>query len=386
VPDFGPGLRDSFLLEPGGRFLNHGSFGATPRVVLQAADQWRRAMETNPDRFMKEVLPQALRAAAQRLAAFLNARAENLVFIENATAGISTVLRSLDLMPDDEILSTNHRYGAVRQAIAFVCGRSGARYVEADLALPMATTDAMVKPILERLTNRTKLLLIDHVASPTGLVFPLAPLVAAARQSKAKVLIDGAHAPGQIALDVPAIGADWYVGNCHKWLFAPKNTGFLWAAEASKHAVHPLAISHAFGQSFTAEFDWTGTRDFSAWLAVTDALHFIESIGADRTRAYNHRLAVDAARTIAARWHSEVDGADVLHAAMMAVRLPVSVAASEDNARQIQSAILREHGIAVAVNAVSGSLWARISGQIYNGAADYQALADLNPASLHSRG
>src|SRR5207237_4155578 len=114
----------------GARFLNHGSFGATPRVVLQAADQWRRAMETNPDRFMKEVLPQALRAAAQRLAAFLKARAEDLVFIENATAGISTVLRSLDLMPDDEILSSNHRYGAVRQAIAFVCERSGARYVE----------------------------------------------------------------------------------------------------------------------------------------------------------------------------------------------------------------------------------------------------------------
>src|SRR5918911_425507 len=228
--ELGAGLREAFLLERGVRFLNHGSFGATPLVVLQSAERWRRRMEANPDRFMREGLPLPLRRALQRLGVFLTAGAEDLVFVENATAAVSTVLRALDLRPGDEILGTSQRYGAVRQAVEFVCRRSGCTYVEADVTLPVTTVHEMVQPIVRKLSDKTRLVVLDHIASPTGLVFPIASLSAAARRAGARVLVDGAHAPGQLAFELPALGAHWYVGNCHKWLFAPKGTAFLWAA------------------------------------------------------------------------------------------------------------------------------------------------------------
>src|SRR5258706_3366451 len=193
--EFGMPARELFLLEPGTAFLNHGSFGAAPRPVVGAADAWRRQMEANPDRFFREILPLELRRAAGRLAAYLHAREQDLVFVENATVGINAVLRSLDFHAGDEILTTNHCYGAVRQAIRHVCERTGFRFVEPDLRLPLASIRDLVSSIAEQLGERTRLLVIDHIASPTGLVFPVAELSALAHSRRARVLIDGAHAP-----------------------------------------------------------------------------------------------------------------------------------------------------------------------------------------------
>src|SRR3954463_8843890 len=225
--EFGPALRHKFCLEPGVDFLNHGSFGAAPLEVLEAAARWRDRMETNPDGFFRETLPGALRQSASALAGFIGARPADVAFVENATAGMNAVLRSLRFMPGDEILASSHMYGAVRQAIRHVCEVSGARLVEAEIALPVDGEDALLSPLADRLSSRTRLLVLDHIASPTGLVFPVRRLTALAREKGARVLVDGAHAPGQLALDVPALGADWYVGNCHKWLFAPRGCGFL---------------------------------------------------------------------------------------------------------------------------------------------------------------
>lgn len=371
-PLFGRPMRRRFLLERGTDFLNHGSFGTTPRAVLAAADRWRRRMEANPDRFVRAILPGALRAAAGRLARFLHAKEQDLVFVENATTGMNAVLRSLELRPGDEILVNTHTYNAVRQAIREVCRRTGAKLVEARIGLPIVDEGILENSIKEKITRRTRLLVLDHIASHTGLIFPVKRLAAAARARGAKVLVDGAHAPGQLALDIPSLGVDWYVGNCHKWLFAPKGSAFLWTRRGAQAGIHPPVISHGYEKGYTAEFDWTGTRDFSAWLAVPDALDFFNSLGPARVRTYCHKLATLKAEEISNAWQTPVDGRAHLHGSMMAVRLPDRF--QRRDPRQLTAEWGERHRIIVPVMPVDGVLWARISAQVYNTPQDYERL------------
>ena len=206
---FGLSLRRRFLLERGVAFINHGSFGATPRAVLAAAERWRARMEANPDRFLRFVRPVALRKAAARLAGFLHANEKDLVFVENATSGVNAVLRSLKFRPGDEILATTHTYNAVRQTIRETCRRTGAKLVEAKIELPVLDEKSLEDPIKNKFSRKTRLLVLDHISSPTGLIFPVKRLAAFARTRGVKVLVDGAHAPGQLALDIPSLGVDW---------------------------------------------------------------------------------------------------------------------------------------------------------------------------------
>ena len=372
---FGKPLRRRFVLEPGSDFINHGSFGTTPRSVLAAAQRWRLRMEANPDRFLRYELPGALRAAAGRLARFVHARGEDVAFVENATSGVNAVLRSLEFRPGDEILSTTHTYNAVRQTILEVCRRSGAKSVEARIDLPVADVDGLVSPIEEKLNRRTKLVVLDHITSLTGLIFPVKRLAALARARGAKVLVDGAHAPGQLALDIPSLGVDWYAGNCHKWLFAPKGCGFLWAKRSAQAGLHPPVISHGYNKGFTEEFDWTGTRDFSAWLAVPDGLDFFLSLGAQRSRAYCHKLAVDSAKKLSLAWQTPCDGPPGLHGSLMAVRLPDRL--QRRDPRALMKEWVTRHRIVAPVMPASGALWARVSAQVYNVPEDYERLRAL---------
>ncbi|MFY9317034.1 MAG: aminotransferase class V-fold PLP-dependent enzyme [Burkholderiales bacterium] len=368
----GRGLRRRFPLEAGTVFLNHGSYGAAPHRVLAAAERWRALMERNPDRFMREILPRALRAAAARLAGFLHAKPADLAFVENATTGVSAVLRSIALRPGDEILATTHTYGAVRQAIRECCRRTGARLVEARIALPVVSSEGLIFPIERAFTRKTKLLVLDHIASPTGLIFPVKRLARYAHARGARVLVDGAHAPGQLDLDLPSLGADWYAGNCHKWLFAPKGCGFLWARRDAQRGLHPPVISHGYGRGFSAEFDWTGTRDFSGWLSVPDGIGFLKQLNASRARAYNHGLVTTAAIRISNAWNTVIDGAPALHGSMMAIRLPDRLQRREP--ARLMAEWLRRHRVVVAVMQIEGELWARISAQAYNSAGDYERL------------
>ena len=377
--EFGRALQRKFRLEAGVDFINHGSFGAAPIEVLDAAGRWRERMEANPDHFLRDVLPDALRNAAGDLARFIRADASDLVFVENATAAINAVLRSLDFKAGDEILINSQSYGAVRQAVRYVCERSGAKAVEPRLAVPVAGPEQLVEAFANAINHRTRLVIVDHVSSPTGLVWPVAKIVASARRRGILVLVDGAHAPGQVELDVPAVGADWYTGNCHKWLFAPRGCAFLWARSERKSLIHPLAISHDYGRGFTAEFDWPGTRDFSPWLAVGAGLRFMEQLGTDAVRDYCRELAASAAAKIARAWAQPMAGPPAMHAAMMAIRLPDALqqpGATREAARRLQSALMDRHRIAVAIAAIDGALWARISAQVYNSLADYDRLID----------
>jgi isopenicillin-N epimerase len=376
VTEWGATVRHEWDLDPTFLTVNHGSYGATPRVVLAAQREWQRRMEAQTTRFFAREFPSALRAAAARLAAFMGAREKDLVFVENATVGCNAVLRSLDFSPGDDILVLSHGYGAVVKAARFVASRTGARVVPAPLPFPRPDDDRVVEAVAGAITPRTKLAVLDHVTSGSALVLPLARLAAACHAAGVPVLADGAHGPGNLDLDVPATGADWYVGNCHKWLCAPKGCGFLWARADRQDGLHPVTISHGYGQGFVAEFDWTGTRDMSAYLAVTAALDFHERLGGAALRARNRALAAEGAALLAGRLGSETGNGNGAPCAMGLVRLPLAGELTPARALAIRERLL-DAGTDAPVGEVDGRLWLRVSAQAYNTLDDYFRLSDL---------
>ncbi len=367
----GHALRSAFLLDPDFVTVNHGSFGATPRAVLAAQDQWRRRMEAQPSRFMRAELPAALRQAAASLANFLGAAAQDLAFVTNATEGCNAVLRSLRLQPGDEILVLGHVYGAVRNTVRFVCDRSGAHLVEVPMPFPQLDADTLIANLSAALTRRTRIAVIDHITSASAMVLPLPGLIAACHAAGIPVLVDGAHGPGQVDLNLTTLNADYYVGNCHKWLMAAKGCGFLWARQDRQRDLHPAVISHGYTQGFLAEFDWTGTWDPSAFLSVTAALDFHAELGGPALRARNAALAAEAASLLAGRLGTETASGNAADAAMALVRLP----AGADRAAPLRDALLQA-GADAPIQPLAGASWLRLSAHAYNEISDYLALAE----------
>jgi isopenicillin-N epimerase len=379
--ELGRAIRHEWTLDPTWLSVNHGSFGATPRRVLAAQNEWRRRMEAQPGRFFRREMIPALREAAGRVAAFLGAEGRDLAFVENATTGCNAVLRSLRLEPGDEILTLAHGYGAVRNAARFVAEQAGAAVIELPLPFPRPTAQAITECVSGALTGRTRIAVIDHITSPSALVLPVAEIVATCKRAGVPVLIDGAHGPGQVPLDLPTIGADWYAGNCHKWLCAPKGCGLLWAAPERQTSLHPVTISHGLGGGFLAEFDWTGTRDPSAFLAVGAAIEFFESLGGPALMERNANLARQAARFLADRLGTEI-GADAgMNAAMGLLRLPLRGPMTPARADGIRERLLDVRADA-PVHVIDGSAWVRVSAHAYNEMQDYECLADLLYAVL----
>jgi isopenicillin-N epimerase len=380
TPLLGRAVRREWMLDEAWLTVNHGSFGGTPRAVLAAQDEWRRRMEAQPTRFFMEEVPPGLRAAAGRLASELGATADGLAFVENATVGCNAVLGSLTLAPGDEILLLDHGYGAVRKAARHVATRTGAAIAEAALPFPRPDEAAILATVERALTPRTRLVILDHITSPSALVLPVAGLTRLAQAAGARVLIDGAHAPGQIPLDLRAIGADWYVGNCHKWLMAAKGCGFLWAREDRRDGLHPVTISHGYGEGFLAEFDWVGTRDPSAWLSADAAIDFHARLGGPALAARNADLAAEAGALIADRLGTEVGAAPGGAAAMAIVRLPVLGAVTHDRALALRARLMREWRTDAPLHAIGSAFWLRLSAQAYNERADYERLAEMAAA------
>ncbi|MGO8921140.1 MAG: aminotransferase class V-fold PLP-dependent enzyme [Stellaceae bacterium] len=374
---FGAALRQEWPLDPAVAYLNHGGYGVTPSAVLREQESWRGRIERNPTRFFSEELPALLREAAAALAVHLGARGEDVVFVDNATTGCNAVLRSLDFTPGDEILITSLAYGAIAKAARYVAARNGASLVEVAIPLPVADDADILAAVAARLGPRTRLAIFDHVASHSALVLPVAELVRLARAAGARVLVDGAHAPGLVPFALPAIAADWYVGNCHKWLMAPRGCGFLWCEKPQQALIHPLAISHGYGAGYTAEFDWTGTRDPSAFLALPAALACHRRLGGEALMARNTALARQAATLLARRWRTGLGGPPSSFAAMATVRLPLDGDVSPARAETLRRWLSQTHRIEAAVNAESGALWLRLAAQAYNELAEYERLAAL---------
>jgi isopenicillin-N epimerase len=332
-------------------------------------------MERQPVRFMTRELPAALNRARAALAGFLGTDEADLVFVENATAGVNTVLRSLAFEPGDEILATGLGYPAVLNAARFTAERHGARLVQIELALPIRDADQIRAAVAGALSPRTRLAILDHVTSATACVMPIATLIAECRRAGVPVLVDGAHAPGMFALDLDGLGADWYTGNCHKWLFAPKGTAFLHVRRERHGGLHPLVISHGLDKGLHQEFDWPGTRDFSAWLAVPDALSFHQRPGPTASFEHNAALAAAMAAELVSLWGTERAVDPSLCGTMATVRLPLGVeAATPADALAVHDRLIDEYGVEIPVTALGDRLWARLSAQIYNEPEDYERL------------
>jgi isopenicillin-N epimerase len=372
----GKAVRHEWTLDTDFLTVNHGSFGATPRVVLAAQQDWQRRMEAQPSRFMRTVLPNALRHAADRLGTFIGADGKDIAFVENATTGCNAVLRSLRLQAGDEIVVLTHGYNAVRNTVRYVCERAGARMVESEVPFPQPDADTIVANIAAALTPRTRLAVVDHITSGSALVLPLQRIVSACHDAGVPVLVDGAHGPAQVPLDMHALGADWYSGNCHKWLCAPKGAAFLYTHGSRQQDLHPTTISHGLGKGYLDEFDWTGTRDASAWLATDVAIDFHKRLGGEAMMTRNVALARDATALLARRLNTEVGASGALAGSMGMVRLPLSGAATAEDSQALRAQLL-DVGTDAPTHLHADALWLRISAAAYNELEDYERLGEL---------
>ncbi|SEG39945.1 aminotransferase class V-fold PLP-dependent enzyme [Bosea lathyri] len=373
----GQAVRHEWALDWSQLTVNHGAFGATPKVVMAAQTAWRDKMEAQPSVFMRSILPNALRASATALAAFLKVEGQDVTFVDNATTGCNAVLRSLDLKPGDDILLHGQAYGAVANTARYVAARTGARVVIAELQFPDVDPGGFVGRFAACLTPQTRIAIIDHVTSPSALVLPVADIARICREAGVPLLVDGAHGPGQVEIDLPAIDADWYVGNCHKWLAAPKGCAFLWARRDRQANLHPTTISHGFGGGYLAEFDWTGTRDATAQLSIEAALAFHEHLGGQALRHRNIALAREAGELLAGHLGTTVGNAGH-EAAMAMVRLPLqSGPFTKERATALRGRLLDEFATDAPLHAHPSGIWVRVSAHAYNEIGDYEKLAEI---------
>jgi len=382
-------LRDRWALAPGVAYLNHGSFGACPKAVLDAQQALRAEMEAQAVDFLWRRLEGRLDTARAILADFVDARPDDMAWVRNATLGVNTVLQGLDLAPGDELVTTDHEYNACANALRFVADRAGARVVVAAVPFPSAGPEEVVAAVLGAVTARTRLVLLDHVTSPTALVQPVAAIAAACRDRGVAVLVDGAHAPGMIPLSLASLGdcgVTYYTGNLHKWVCAPKGAGFVWANPEARVSLRPLVVSHGANSvrrdrsRFRLEFDWTGTDDPTPWLCVPEALRVMGSMlpgGWDALRAANRTLCLQARDGLCKALGVLPPAPDTMIGSMAAVALPPDCAAGLD-ADAVNLRLWESWRIEVPVSPwpVEGSRLLRVSAQRYNTVDEYTRLAE----------
>jgi isopenicillin-N epimerase len=373
-------------------FLNHGSFGSCPLEVLEFQQNLRRKMERQPIQFYVRDLEDLLDQARRDLAVFLGASRDDLVFVPNATAGVNTVLRSLTFRRGEELLVTNHEYNATRNALAFAAGKSGARIVNAPVPFPVKSNDEIFAAVMGKVTPRTRLALLDHVTSQTGLIFPIERLARALARRGIETLVDGAHAPGMVPLNLQKLGATYYTGNCHKWLCAPKGTGFLFVQRDRQELIRPLSISHGANSPrkdrsrFLIEFGWTGTWDPTAYLSVARALKYVGSLlpgGWPALIRHNHGLAAAARRALCEKLGLELPCPDELIGALSAIPIPDAADAAPSRSPlyldPLQDRLLHRDRIEVPIIPwpAPPRRWLRVSAQLYNSLPQYERLAEV---------
>lgn len=370
-------VRDRWTLDPGVAYLNHGSFGATPKSVLAAQIKWQEEMEREPVEFLAWQLPSLMRSLREDLAGFLGCDADGLAFVSNATTGVNTVLRSFDWSAGDEIVVADSGYGAVLRSVQHLADRFGVVVRVARLPFPFADLAEIVDAFREVTHAKTRLLIVDQIVSATAVILPVAEIVALAHGFGVPVLVDGAHGPGQLDFSISALQAEFFTGNLHKWLCAPKGSAVLYVSPAWRDRIHPLTLSHDYGKGFRAEFDWTGTADYSAWLACGTALAHFRELGPTRVRESNHELVRAGRVLLAEALGVELPHPDdsALYGSMAAIPFPIPAPDREALRRRM----FHEERIEVPFTQFDHRLWVRISGQAYNHPDEYARLA----AALH---
>ncbi len=398
APREAPAAESSFArfwrLDPDVSFLNHGSFGACPVAVLERQAELRDELEREPVDFLVRRLPERLAEVRAVLGGFLGAEPDDLAFVPNATTGVNAVLGSLDLNPGDELLTTTHAYPGCRNALAHACARTGARLVVADVPFPLEGEDEVVAPVLAAVSPRTRLALLDHVTSPTALVFPIERLVGALRERGVETLVDGAHAPGMVPVDLDRLGAGWYTGNAHKWLCSPKGAAFLHVREDLQTGARPAVTSLGYSEvaspaRFRAEFDWTGTCDPTPWLTIPAALDALASLlpgGWSEVMTRNRALALEARDVLGETLRVSPAAPAEMIGSMASVPLPMATPGSV-------AARLGPQGLGLWLRERSVETWlypwpspggmlVRVSAQLYNAKAEYERLGALLAEAL----
>lgn len=374
-------VKHFWMLDPTVCFLNHGSFGACPIPVLERQRSLQTQLEQEPLQFLAAALEPLLDQARQELASFLGAPSDELAFVPNATTGVNTVLRSLQFQPGDHLLTTNHEYNASRNALDFVAERSGATVTVAPIPFPIESPQQVIDAVLAHLSPQTRLVLIDHITSQTALVLPLQPLVRELSARGVEVLVDGAHAPGMIPLNLTELGATYYAGNCHKWLCAPKGSGFLYVKRDRQSDIRPLVISHGANSPrtdrsrFHLEFDWVGTTDPTPYLCIPETLQFLQSLmpgGWLALSQHNRQKALAARQLLCDGLEIAPPCPESMIGGMATIPLP------NGDAEPFQKELFQRFRVEVPVISwhTSPNRLLRISAQVYNRMDDYEYLLD----------
>lgn len=379
-----PGARLLFSLDPAVSYLNHGSFGAVPIGVQRAQQRLRDEIEANPLRFHASGLIDRIIHTRRHVAAFLGADPDGSALVPNTTTAVSLVLQSVKLAPADEVLLTDHAYGAVVLAARRQCRRAGA--TSRTVALPLGASDAEIVARLRAALRpgKTKLLIIDQVSSATATVFPVREMVAAAREHDIPVLVDAAHVPGMLPVDVGAIGADFWVGNLHKWAFAPRGTALLAVAPSWRRRIEPLVVSWEQEDGFPLSVEYHGTVDYTPWLVAPTGLFTLRTLGWETVRAHNAALAEYGQRVVGAALGVAPGDlpAGKPDLAMRIVPLPAGLATTPPEAQALRQHIADKLAVETAVNAWGGRGLLRLSAQVYNHAEEYDRFAERLPQLL----
>lgn len=382
---FGRAMLEHWTLDPASTYLNHGTVGVVPRRVLRKQQALRDEMERHPSRFMLRELngeqpapwrsQSRLREAIEPVAAFVGAKPDDLVFVSNVTTGTCAVLGSLPLTSGDDVVITDLAYGAVTLAARAVCERAGATLRVAHVDYPVHDAAVVVDAIVQSLTARTRLVIVDHITAQTALVLPVAAIAAACHARGVPVHVDGAHVPGARALDITALGVDWYSANLHKWAHAPRGCGILWADPRQQAALHHPIVSWGRNRGFHHEFEHTATADPTSFLAAPEGIALLGEWDFAACTTYMHTLACAAGELLAAEWGTEFSTPPDLIGAMVTVALPVSAGSADPDAARLRLALLVEDEIEVQLFAWRQRLWVRVSAQVYNDITDVERLA-----------
>jgi isopenicillin-N epimerase len=380
-------LKQLFLLDPEVIFLNHGSFGACPKPVFKAYQDWQRRLELQPVQFFGRDYAEYDRQARQALSSELNADPDDLVYVPNATYGVNVIAHSFSghptsqLNPGDEILTTDHEYGACNHAWEYACQKTGAKFVCQPIPLPTASSEAIVEQFWRGVTPRTRLIYLSHITSPTALRLPVEAICQRARQAGILTIIDGAHAPGQIPLDLKALGADFYTGNCHKWMMAPKGAAFLYARPEVQHLVEPLVVGWGWnldptkvnGSAFHSYIHWTGTKDPAATLSVPAAIQFAKEQNWESVRQECHNLLCQTIQSLC-----DLTGLPPLYPLDSELYRQMGIAPlpADADLDAFRTRLYNDFHIEIPVIEWNGQKFLRISVQGYNTPEDLEALVE----------
>lgn len=373
----------SWMLDDGITYLNHGSFGARPTEVFEAQIALKEEFERSPIQFLDREGKERVHQARKIICRFLGCSIKNLGFVENATTGVGCVIQSLHLPVGSEVVSTNHVYNGVRQLLRAASDRNDWSYREIEVRTPIQSPQQIVDTLTNGFSDKTKLLVIDHVASITGIVFPVKEIVLACKERGIAILIDGAHAPGMLDLNINLLSPDWYVGNLHKWVCGPPGAGFLWVNDAHLENVHPMTISHFYKESFIKEFDWQGTRDITSILCAAVAVQWGDKLDWKHIRNHNHCLAVSMQNKLIDAWNGESlspkDGSMI--GSMTTVQLPLGFPLVDKNTDSMLTWVYDHYQIEVPIMPWQERTVVRISAQLYTQLGDIDLLIDAVEAS-----